>query len=310
MDSHAVAAQKTHSNLNMFSIPDWGEDDGGGGTGGTNGISSQPPDDNLPKVTKKSQKKPKLEITSQKKSLLEKWDGFVNSPSLTQKLVADQDQDHGEEQPSKKKKKKKKKQKKTENEKEGEKEKKEKEKASPEPATLSRSGSVGSLLKKGIKFANLDDFVQFMEEKKSSLKKKRKRSAEGEEEEEKITSKASKKPKLERRGGGQSHPGFDVDKLKDVLNASSSAPPSSNSASASKLKSSRFRYLNELLYTQPGAKSFKMFKNDTQAFHIYHEGYMKQAEKWPNDPLQSIVAAILKRFPSFLPIPTPLEAWL
>ena len=58
-----------------------------------------------------------------------------------------------------------------------------------------------------------------------------------------------------------------------------------------KLQSSRFRYLNELLYTQPGAQSRKMFTNDNEAFRVYHEGYRKQMDKWPQDPLQYMVGA-------------------
>ena len=43
-----------------------------------------------------------------------------------------------------------------------------------------------------------------------------------------------------------------------------------------KLKASRFRYLNELLYTQEGSQSLQMFKDDPEAFFMYHEGYADQ----------------------------------
>ena len=71
--------------------------------------------------------------------------------------------------------------------------------------------------------------------------------------------------------------------------------PTSSSKAQEQLKSSRFRYLNELLYTQKGAQSFKMFKHDPQSFKVYHEGYMKQVQKWPEDPLDAIITDIMKR---------------
>ena len=43
-----------------------------------------------------------------------------------------------------------------------------------------------------------------------------------------------------------------------------------------KLKASRFRYLNELLYTQEGKESLRMFSQDPEAFQTYHEGYADQ----------------------------------
>ena len=246
----------------MFSVPDWGKDEDHHQGGPADPINN-----------KKKKKKGKGEKV--RTELIKKWAGLINSPSMSQNLMGRPDETSedppGEKKNNKKKKKKKKKKEKKKNE---------------SPAALSRSGSVGSLLKKGIKFANLEDFAQFMGEKTSSLKRKREPSGDQPEEEDK------KRRKLE----GHSNPGFDVDKLKDLLNTSSSSLSTpSPSAAAAKLKSSRFRYLNELLYTQPGAKSFKMFKQDTQAFHTYHEGYMKQAEKWPNDPLQNIITAIMKR---------------
>ena len=59
-----------------------------------------------------------------------------------------------------------------------------------------------------------------------------------------------------------------------------------------KLKSSRFRFLNEKLYTQSGHESLKMFRNDSegeQTFKTYHEGYAEQVKKWPLDPLDLLI---------------------
>ena len=89
-----------------------------------------------------------------------------------------------------------------------------------------------------------------------------------------------------------------MDKLKTALSSSSSKqngdvpaaavdvkklPKQTTSvvdAAKAKLKASRFRYLNELLYTQEGKKSLQMFEDDPDAFHTYHEGYADQVNKW------------------------------
>ena len=82
---------------------------------------------------------------------------------------------------------------------------------------------------------------------------------------------------------------FDLDKLKSALYGSSSqlnrlasqedmkqSKPSVVDAAKAKLKASGFRYLNELLYTQEGKESLKMFQEDPDAFHTYHAGYADQ----------------------------------
>jgi Hypothetical methyltransferase len=64
---------------------------------------------------------------------------------------------------------------------------------------------------------------------------------------------------------------FDVEKLKEALGRSQSAPSTSSttplksssvSDAKSRLKSSQFRFLNEKLYGQNGAQSLKMFSTD------------------------------------------------
>ncbi|XP_017875040.1 ribosomal RNA-processing protein 8 isoform X2 [Ceratina calcarata] len=62
----------------------------------------------------------------------------------------------------------------------------------------------------------------------------------------------------------------------------------------SKLKSSRFRYLNEILYNNESSESKKLFKNDPDAFQAYHEGYKQQVEQWSLNPLDIIISSIKK----------------
>ncbi len=89
---------------------------------------------------------------------------------------------------------------------------------------------------------------------------------------------------------------FDPEKLKQVLDQSLSETPSQTPSKAwQQLASSRFRYLNEQLYTQSGAESAKMFKKDREAFKVYHQGYAEQVRKWPKDPLDDIATHIISK---------------
>jgi ribosomal RNA-processing protein 8 len=52
-----------------------------------------------------------------------------------------------------------------------------------------------------------------------------------------------------------------------------------------KLQGSRFRYINEYLYTVKGEEAFKLFRQDPTLFKIYHNGFRSQMEKWPVNPV-------------------------
>lgn len=56
-----------------------------------------------------------------------------------------------------------------------------------------------------------------------------------------------------------------------------------------KLDGARFRKLNERLYTIKSEEAFKEFQEDPALFGLYHEGYKKQVESWPENPLDSII---------------------
>ncbi|CAD1480624.1 unnamed protein product, partial [Heterotrigona itama] len=71
-------------------------------------------------------------------------------------------------------------------------------------------------------------------------------------------------------------------------------PQSLRQKMMTKLKASRFRYLNETLYNNESSESKKYFKNDPDAFKAYHEGYKQQVEQWPVNPLDNVIASIKK----------------
>ncbi len=62
-----------------------------------------------------------------------------------------------------------------------------------------------------------------------------------------------------------------------------------------KLKESKFRLLNEKLYSITGDEAKKMFAKDKSLFGIYHEGYRSAIKKWTIDPIEQIVKR-LKEF--------------
>ncbi|KFY29971.1 hypothetical protein V494_08353 [Pseudogymnoascus sp. VKM F-4513 (FW-928)] len=62
-----------------------------------------------------------------------------------------------------------------------------------------------------------------------------------------------------------------------------------------KLVSARFRHLNQTLYTTPSAHSLSLFSENPEMFHEYHEGFRRQVEVWPENPVDGYIAQIRRR---------------
>ncbi|KAK8051319.1 hypothetical protein PG993_002704 [Apiospora rasikravindrae] len=62
-----------------------------------------------------------------------------------------------------------------------------------------------------------------------------------------------------------------------------------------KLISARFRHLNETLYTKPSAQAFHLFEESPEMFQEYHEGFRRQVNVWPENPVDGYVADIRAR---------------
>jgi len=60
-----------------------------------------------------------------------------------------------------------------------------------------------------------------------------------------------------------------------------------------KLSGSRFRIINEELYTTTSSVALKNFREDPDLFRQYHEGFRKQVESWPVNPLEIMFNSIL-----------------
>jgi len=62
-----------------------------------------------------------------------------------------------------------------------------------------------------------------------------------------------------------------------------------------KLVSARFRHLNQTLYTTPSAHSLSLFQENPEMFQEYHEGFRRQVEVWPENPVDGYIAQIKAR---------------
>jgi len=56
-----------------------------------------------------------------------------------------------------------------------------------------------------------------------------------------------------------------------------------------RLSAARFRYINEQLYTSTGQEAVELFRDDEDAFRVYHQGYQAQTRKWPRNPVDTII---------------------
>ncbi|XP_033111908.1 ribosomal RNA-processing protein 8-like [Anneissia japonica] len=61
-----------------------------------------------------------------------------------------------------------------------------------------------------------------------------------------------------------------------------------------KLKGARFRFINEKLYTCTGDSALELFTEDREAFQVYHDGFVEQVKTWPVNPVDTIIADLLK----------------
>ncbi|AEO55409.1 hypothetical protein MYCTH_2299199 [Thermothelomyces thermophilus ATCC 42464] len=142
--------------------------------------------------------------------------------------------------------------------------------------------------------------------------------------------KKNKKKKKEKQKGGvdNKEEAKPVDlKSKPEAAAPPPAPPASSTPKLTplqasmreKLISARFRHLNETLYTRPSTEAFRLFEESPEMFTEYHEGFRRQVEVWPENPVDGYIADIKARakvrFPprdrsapvtaSQLPLPKP-----
>jgi hypothetical protein len=59
-----------------------------------------------------------------------------------------------------------------------------------------------------------------------------------------------------------------------------------------RLAGSRFRILNEELYTTTSTNSYDKFKENPELFEQYHDGFRHQVESWPENPVDIMVNSL------------------
>jgi ribosomal RNA-processing protein 8 len=87
------------------------------------------------------------------------------------------------------------------------------------------------------------------------------------------------------------------------------APPTTNAtltplqqAMRQKLISSRFRHLNETLYTTDSSKAVELFNANPELFDEYHAGFSRQVkESWPSNPVDGYIQTVRRR--GAVPVP-------
>ncbi|RYP57411.1 hypothetical protein DL769_009502 [Monosporascus sp. CRB-8-3] len=112
-----------------------------------------------------------------------------------------------------------------------------------------------------------------------------------------------KKQRRETRGDGEEQEDGNDDDAKAQAEKEPSkpaAPPAPKltplqAAMREKLISARFRHLNETLYTRPSAEAFQMFQESPEMFQEYHEGFRRQVDVWPENPVDSYIAEVQSR---------------
>ena len=62
-----------------------------------------------------------------------------------------------------------------------------------------------------------------------------------------------------------------------------------------KLISARFRHLNQTLYTTPSSSSYDLFSQNPTFFTEYHEGFQRQVDAWPENPVDGFIKWIKDR---------------
>lgn len=78
------------------------------------------------------------------------------------------------------------------------------------------------------------------------------------------------------------------------LGVSSIRPKSAlQQAFLSRLAGSRFRELNEDLYTSNSSSAFERFQNNPELFDQYHEGFRTQVKAWPVNPVDAVYRWII-----------------
>jgi ribosomal RNA-processing protein 8 len=117
--------------------------------------------------------------------------------------------------------------------------------------------------------------------------------------------KREKTSKEKRREKKEKHALDESTDTKTTTESTNAAPPPPPKPTATltplqasmrqKLISARFRHLNQTLYTTPSTHSLELFSSNPEMFAEYHEGFRRQVEVWPENPVDSYLTQIKAR---------------
>ncbi|CAJ2513784.1 Uu.00g019030.m01.CDS01 [Anthostomella pinea] len=141
---------------------------------------------------------------------------------------------------------------------------------------------------------------------KKRLKKQRDKEASGDVDEQDTSEapagegKKDKKPKKKAKDHQIDEPVKKEEKSRSAATTKLTAPPAPKltpmqAAMREKLVSARFRHLNETLYTKPSGEAFELFADTPEMFTEYHEGFRRQVDVWPENPVDGYIADIRTR---------------
>lgn len=107
----------------------------------------------------------------------------------------------------------------------------------------------------------------------------------------------SKKTKGKKMRDQEPAGGFDFQKAAAPKRKQKNEDTGVLGKAATRLKGSRFRWLNETLYTMTGDEALDLFSKDPSLAEAYHEGFRAQASKWPRNPLDEVIRWLKEEVP-------------
>lgn len=113
-------------------------------------------------------------------------------------------------------------------------------------------------------------------------KKEKKRQVEDQDESEEVPVKKPKKEKLEKLEK------LEKSEIPQKMDTPSKLTPLQQKMMA-KLSGSRFRWINEQLYTSDSESALRLIKEQPALFDEYHQGFRSQVQLWPENPVDVFV---------------------
>lgn len=139
--------------------------------------------------------------------------------------------------------------------------------------------------------------VEPAKSKKKDRKKKRDSDASGSHNKEKRhkSEKAAPSPALDSENAEVSTENHNADSVKEPVPVFSKPLTPLQQKMMAKLSGSRFRWINEQLYTTTSQNALKLVREQPSLFDEYHQGFRSQVQLWPENPVDVFVDQIKAR---------------